>query len=69
MMIPVVAETFVGAATGVVAPPKGYFKAMKSICDKYDALFILDKVMSGMGRTSSPLLFAPIYGEYVGDIP
>jgi len=24
--------------------------AMKSVCDKYGALFILDEVMSGMGR-------------------
>ncbi|KAI0091468.1 hypothetical protein BDY19DRAFT_983799 [Irpex rosettiformis] len=44
------AETVVGATTGVVVPPKGYFKAMKSVCDKYGALFILDEVMSGMGR-------------------
>ena len=46
----VVAETVVGATTGVVPPPKGYFKAIKSVCDKYGALFILDEVMSGMGR-------------------
>ncbi|KAG6897829.1 hypothetical protein C0992_010634 [Termitomyces sp. T32_za158] len=46
----VVAETVVGATTGVVPAPKGYFKAMKSVCDKYGALFILDEVMSGMGR-------------------
>ncbi|KAJ6513202.1 PLP-dependent transferase [Mycena sanguinolenta] len=45
-----VAETVVGATTGVGVPPKGYFKAMKSVCDKYGALFILDEVMSGMGR-------------------
>ncbi|KAI5117507.1 hypothetical protein M0805_003912 [Coniferiporia weirii] len=45
-----VAETVVGATTGVVPPPKGYFKAMKSVCDKYGALFMLDEVMSGMGR-------------------
>ena len=60
----VVAETVVGATTGVVPAPKGYFKgilfsflsstryflerlvlsAMKSVCDKYGALFILDEV-------------------------
>ncbi|KAG6853891.1 hypothetical protein C0991_000356 [Blastosporella zonata] len=45
-----VAETVVGATTGVVPAPKGYFKAMKSVCEKYGALFILDEVMSGMGR-------------------
>lgn len=48
----VVAETVVGATTGVVPAPKGYFKAMKSVCDKYGALFMLDEIMSGMGRES-----------------
>jgi E3 ubiquitin-protein ligase TRIP12 len=47
-----VAETVVGATTGALAAPKGYFKAMKSVCRKYGALFILDEVMSGMGRES-----------------
>ncbi|KAF5336717.1 hypothetical protein D9758_015080 [Tetrapyrgos nigripes] len=45
-----VAETVVGASTGCCPAPKGYFKAMKEVCDKYGALFILDEVMSGMGR-------------------
>ena len=45
-----VAETVVGAATGAVPAPKGYFKAVREVCDKYDVLFILDEVMSGMGR-------------------
>lgn len=45
-----VAETVVGATTGALPAPKGYFKAMKSVCDKYGALFILDEVMCGMGR-------------------
>jgi hypothetical protein len=47
----VVAETVVGATTGCVPPPKGYFKAMKSVCDKYGALFILDEV----GRQHAPI--------------
>lgn len=52
-MIPkVVAETVVGASTGVVSAPKGYFAAMKAICHKHGALFILDEVMCGMGRES-----------------
>lgn len=33
-----------GATTGCLPAPKGYFKAMKSVCDKYGALFILDEV-------------------------
>jgi len=47
-----VAETVVGATTGALPAPKGYFKAMRKVCDKYDVLFILDEVMSGMGRRS-----------------
>ena len=41
----VVAETVVGATIGVVPSPKGYWKAMKSVCDKYGALLIFDEVM------------------------
>lgn len=45
-----VAETVVGATTGVVPAPNGYFRAMKSVCKKYNVLFILDEIMCGMGR-------------------
>lgn len=45
-----VAETVVGGAAGSLTPPKGYFKAVKEVCDRYGALLILDEVMCGMGR-------------------
>ncbi|GKZ22561.1 hypothetical protein AbraCBS73388_008722 [Aspergillus brasiliensis] len=45
-----IAEPVVGAALGAVPALPGYFPAMKAICEKYGALFILDEVMSGMGR-------------------
>lgn len=45
-----VAETVVGATTGALPAPKGYFKAMREVCDKYGVLLILDEVMSGIGR-------------------
>ncbi|WQF89240.1 Putative aminotransferase class-III, pyridoxal phosphate-dependent transferase, major [Colletotrichum destructivum] len=48
-----VAEPVVGAALGCVPAVPGYFKAMKSVCDKYGALLILDEVMSGMGRSGT----------------
>ncbi|KAL9588932.1 MAG: hypothetical protein Q9203_002265 [Teloschistes exilis] len=48
-----VAEPVVGAALGCVPSVPGYFKAMKSVCDKYGALVILDEVMCGMGRTGT----------------
>ena len=50
----VVAETVVGVS-GVIPAPKGYFRAMKSVCRKYGALFILDEVTCGMGRESTCL--------------
>ena len=50
--VKVVAETVDGAATDVVTAPNGYFKAIKTVCRKYGALFILHEVMSGMGRES-----------------
>lgn len=50
-VIAFVAEPVVGAALGCVPPPRGYLKAMKEVCDQNGALFILDEVMCGMGRT------------------
>jgi adenosylmethionine-8-amino-7-oxononanoate aminotransferase len=51
-----VAETVVGATTGAVPAPKGYFAAMQAVCAKHGALFILDEVMSGMGRACGAIL-------------
>ncbi|KAL6822394.1 pyridoxal phosphate-dependent transferase [Trichoderma camerunense] len=48
-----IAEPVVGAALGCVPAVEGYFKAMKSICDKYGALLVLDEVMCGIGRTGT----------------
>lgn len=48
-----VAETVVGATTGAVTAPPGYFRAMREVCDRYGALLILDEVMCGMGRTGT----------------
>lgn len=31
----------------------GYLKALKAVCERHGALFILDEVMSGMGRTGT----------------
>jgi adenosylmethionine-8-amino-7-oxononanoate aminotransferase len=38
---------------GTVPAVKGYFAAMKAVCERHGALFILDEVMSGMGRTGT----------------
>ncbi len=46
-----IAEPVVGAALGVGPAPEGYFQEIRSICDRYDILFIADEVMTGWGRT------------------
>ncbi len=45
-----IAETIQGNA-GIVTPPKGYFKRIKEILDKYNTLLIIDEVQTGFGRT------------------
>ncbi|KAL1860944.1 putative secondary metabolism biosynthetic enzyme [Paecilomyces lecythidis] len=48
-----VAEPIVGAAMGCVPAVPGYLAAMKAVCEQYGALFILDEVMCGMGRSGT----------------
>ncbi|KAI0472510.1 aminotransferase class-III [Xylaria cf. heliscus] len=48
-----VAETVAGTSIGCVPPEPGYFRAIKSVCEKHGALLILDEVLCGMGRTGS----------------
>lgn len=38
---------------GCVPAVRGYFQAVRAICDRYGALLILDEVMCGMGRTGT----------------
>ena len=52
-VIAFVCEPIVGAALGCVPAAPGYLRAMKSICDKYGALFIMDEIMCGMGRSGT----------------
>lgn len=48
-----IAEPVVGAALGCVPCVPGYLQAMQNVCHKHGALFILDEVMCGMGRTGT----------------
>ena len=36
---------------GVVVPPEGYLREIRSLCNKYGALLAIDAVQTGMGRT------------------
>ena len=40
----------VAGSTGVLAPPKGYLKRLREICDKHGILLIFDEVITGFGR-------------------
>ncbi len=52
-VIAFVAEPVVGATGGAIAPTPGYFRGVRSLCDRYGILFIADEVMCGMGRTGT----------------
>lgn len=52
----VIAEP-VQAELGVNVPPKGYLQALQKRCNEVGALFILDEIQTGMGRTGSLFRF------------
>ena len=52
-----VAEPIVGATSGCVPAPAGYFRSVRAVCDRYGVLLILDEVMCGMGRSGSFFAF------------
>lgn len=52
-VIAFLAETVVGATAGAVPPAPGYLAAIRTICDRYGVLLILDEVMCGSGRTGT----------------
>lgn len=40
---------------GVIVPNDGYLSGVRSLCDKYNVLFIADEVQTGIGRTGKLL--------------
>jgi 4-aminobutyrate aminotransferase/(S)-3-amino-2-methylpropionate transaminase len=51
---------------GFIAPPQGYLKKIKSICEKHGILLIIDEIQSGMGRTGK--LFGCEHFDVIPDI-
>jgi 4-aminobutyrate aminotransferase-like enzyme len=51
---------------GIITPPKGYFKALKTVLNKYNILLIIDEVQTGFGRTGK--MFAIENFDVVPDI-
>jgi putrescine aminotransferase len=45
------------AEAGVAVPPDGYLLAAQTLCKKHGALFILDEVQTGLGRTGKLFAF------------
>ena len=40
---------------GIIIPPEGYLKKVKSICEKNNVILILDEIQTGLGRTGKLL--------------
>ena len=51
----VIVEAYQGA--GIIVPPKGWLKALQDLAHSHGALFILDEIQSGMGRTGKMYCF------------
>ncbi len=45
------AEPITGSSGGAIVPPEDYWPRVRSICDEYGILLIMDEVMTGFGRT------------------
>jgi adenosylmethionine-8-amino-7-oxononanoate aminotransferase len=49
----VIMESGAQLAGGSIIYPDGYQREIKELCEKYDALFILDEIATGLGRLGS----------------
>lgn len=54
----------VSGSAGCIAPPSGYLKRLREICDQHDILLIFDEVITGFGRMGKWTA-----AEYFGVIP
>ena len=46
-----IAEPITGSSGGAIVPPDDYWPAVRSLCDRYGIVLIMDEVMTGFGRT------------------
>lgn len=57
---------------GVVLPPHGWFKAVRDICNKHNALMVVDEIQAGMGRAGYHMFHtcsdAPSLGDDHGSV-
>jgi len=60
-------ETVPGTA-GVLVPPPGYLRGVRTLCDKYDIVLIFDEVMCGFGRTGEWFAWQGIDDGVVPDL-
>ena len=61
----VIVETIVGT-NGIIAPPDGYLRSIREVCDRHGILLICDEVMAGFGRSGK--WFACEHWDVVPDI-
>jgi ornithine--oxo-acid transaminase len=43
--------------SGIIIPPDGYLKGIETICREHEALFMVDEIQSGLGRTGKLFAF------------
>ncbi len=43
--------------SGIIIPPDGYLKGIEALCREHRALFMVDEIQSGLGRTGKLLAF------------
>lgn len=60
-----IAEPIMGVG-GYIAPPDGYWKLIREVCDAYDVLLIFDEVMTGFCRTGK--MFASQTFDVIPDL-
>jgi len=47
----IVIEPLVQGAAGMITQPKGFIRAIRRLCDRYNVLMVADEVATGFGRT------------------